>query len=357
MLQYAQIAPHAFAGHQPRHMREDIVGSELQKILAIVLKLATAAHFLINADSPARHTVVGDLRIDVHKYRPKEARLFERVVADGKNRIAIFRRLHQSVLVISALIPKDIFNVMSLGDGGAHDVVKHGVVAGMALDDPPHRRHFMRIEDRAEIRPFAFQHRRQRGGHAHVLVAEDHAWLGAAGGGAQRMQRRNRRFGQARVLLVIPDVLELGAVDAELFPQHELELPDLPGVVAADVDQQNLRRRYRPALLVHKPTAAVDDADVVGLLDLAEAGGQRRAVEVVEAGVQHFALRPEALLAALVAGPERADEDVARRLLQVHLAGQQTLEHRADAADLLDRFVGDVDDRLHEKRPFAMRPA
>ena len=100
-------------------------------------------------------------------------------------------------------------------------------------------------------------------------------------------------------------------------------------------------------LFVHEFTPAVDDADVERLLDLTEPGGERRAVEVVEAGVEDFALRPEAHLAALVAGPEGADQDVARDLLEIDLAGEQPVEDGPDAADLLDRFVGDVDDGFH----------
>ena len=62
-----------------------------------------------------------------------------------------------------------------------------------------------------------------------------------------------------------------------------------------------------------------------------------------------------AVLAAVVAGPEGADEDVARRAGEVFTAGEQALEHGADAADLLNRFVGDVDDGLHVGKSFTKR--
>ena len=69
---------------------------------------------------------------------------------------------------------------------------------------------------------------------------------------------------------------------------------------------------------------------------------------MIEAAVEHFALRPEALFAAVVAGPERADQDIARNFVQIGSAGEQPVEDRADAADFLNGFVGDVNDSLHE---------
>ena len=150
--------------------------------------------------------------------------------------------------------------------------------------------HFVGVEDRAEVGAIAFQDRGQRGRHAHVFVARDHARLDGAGR-AQRMQRGDRRLGEAHVLLVVPDVLVLAAVDAELFPELEFELADLLRVVAADVDQQNFRHADDAGFLVDELPPAVDDADVERLLDLAEPRRQRRAVERIEAAVEHFALR------------------------------------------------------------------
>jgi hypothetical protein len=72
--------------------------------------------------------------------------------------------------------------------------------------------------------------------------------------------------------------------------------------------------------------------------------------------IQHLAERAETLLAALVARPERADEDVARRLGEVDLAGQQPLQDGPDAADLGDRLVRDVNHSAHANGPsFSVR--
>ena len=62
---------------------------------------------------------------------------------------------------------------------------------------------------------------------------------------------------------------------------------------------------------------AINDADVVRLLDLAKPPGQRRAIQIVQTAVEHFALRPESLLAAIVARPERADENIAVNLVEI----------------------------------------
>ena len=50
--------------------------------------------------------------------------------------------------------------------------------------------------------------------------------------GAQGVQGRDGRLGQAHVLLEIPDVLVLAAFDAEVLPQIEFEDADLLHVVS-----------------------------------------------------------------------------------------------------------------------------
>src|SRR5690606_29075346 len=89
-------------------------------------------------------------------------------------------------------------------------------------------------------------------------------------------------------------------------------------------------------------------------LNLAKAGCQRRAGEGIEAGVEHLTLRPEALITALFARPERPDQDVAGHFRQVGLAGEHALEDGTDAADLLDRFVCDVNNSLRHW-PFQLK--
>ena len=68
---------------------------------------------------------------------------------------------------------------------------------------------------------------------------------------------------------------------------------------------------------------------------------------MIERAVEHLALRPEALLAGGIHGPERADEDVALDGVEIDGAGEQAMKHRADAADFLDGFVGNVDNGGH----------
>ena len=118
-------------------------------------------------------------------------------------------------------------------------------------------------------------------------------------------------------------------------------------VVTADVEQQHLGHAGDAGLLVDELSPAIDDADVELLLDLAKPRRQRRAIEIDPGWNRALRLVPQALLAALIARPERPDQDVARDLLKIDTAGQQPLKHRPDAADLLDRFVRDVNDSLH----------
>src|SRR5438093_12205739 len=99
-------------------------------------------------------------------------------------------------------------------------------MAGLALDDAAHRRDFVGIKDRAEVAAIAVDNRRQRRRHAQIFMREYDAWLGHAAGGAQRMQRRNRRLADAHPLLEIPHGFVLARFDAELLPQDELELAD-----------------------------------------------------------------------------------------------------------------------------------
>ena len=132
------------------------------------------------------------------------------------------------------------------------------------------------------------------------------------------------------------------------FHRSNLNCAELPLVEAADVDQQHFGRADHAGLLVDELPPAVDDAHAELLLDLAEAGGQRRAVELVEAGIEHLAVGAEALLAAVSIGQNGPDEDVPVDGIEVDGAGEEALEHRSNAADLLDRLVGDVDNSLHK---------
>ena len=235
---------------------------------------------------------------------------------------------------------------MPLGHGGTHDVVKHRVVTGMPLDDSTHGGDFVGVEDRAEVAAVPFEHRGQAGGDAHVFVREDHARLARAAY-PEGMQRLHRRRAKAHVLLEVIHVFILRAFQPELAPAGVFEVVDLVFVEARDVDEQHLGRRDDAGRLVRVTAPPVDDVDVVMLLDLAKAVGERRAVDVVQAAEKHLPRGAEALLAIGIGRPIRADENIAVNVLEVHLTGEQPLEHRPDAADLLDCFVSDVDDRLH----------
>jgi hypothetical protein len=228
-------------GNEARHVRENVIRLVFQQRLAVLLELAAAAHLLIHRNLPARHTVVRNLRIHVQEVGAEEADLFQRVIAHREDAVAVARRLDQRMLVIAILRAEHVLDEMPLGHRGAEHVVEHRVMAGMAFDDPAHRRDFMRIKDRAEVGAITFEHGRQRRGDAHVFVAQDHARLGDAGRRSERVQRCDRRRREAHVLLVVPDVFILAGIDPELLPQHVLELADLLRVKARYVDQQDLR--------------------------------------------------------------------------------------------------------------------
>jgi hypothetical protein len=254
------------------------------------------------------------------------------------------------MLVIAGLAAEDIFDILPLSHGRAHHVVKHGVVAGMAFDEAAHGGDFVGIKNGAKVGFIVIENRRQGRGDAHVLVGEDDAWL-TGGADAQGMQGGDGRRSEADILLVIPDVFEAGRFDAKLLPQLKLELADSLLVESGDVNQKHFRRADDAGALLDVLAAAVDDADAKILLDLAELGGEGRAIEMIEGAIEHLALRAEALLAGGIGGPERTNEDVALNGIEIDRAGEEAVEHSADAADLLDGFVGNVNDGGHAALP------
>ena len=221
-------------------MRKHIVGRESKQIFTIGLQLVTAVHLFFNADLPAWHTIVSQLRIDGDELRSEEPEFLLHIIADGENPVHEFHALEQRVLVEVALVPEGILHKMPLGHRGAHDVVKHRVMAGMFLDDPPHRRDFMRVEDRAEVAFVRLQNGGEAGGDAHVFMRKNHTRLQRAAG-AQRMQRRHRRRGQPHVLLEVVDVLISRAFQAELAVTGIFEMIDLVLIESRYVDQQHFR--------------------------------------------------------------------------------------------------------------------
>ncbi len=346
MFEHPQVAPKSLGGDEARDVAEDVIGGVGEEVVAVGLELVAAVEVFFDVDLPVRDAVVGELGIDVDEVGAEEAELLLDVVADGEDLVEEARGLEEAVLVVVGLVAEDVLDEMPLGHGGAHDVVEHRVVTGVAFDDAAHGGGLVGVEDGAEVGVAFLHDGRQRGGDAHVLVGENDAGLDG-GGRAQGMEGGDRGLGEADVLIEIPDVIVLGRIEAEALPAFELEFAELFGVVAGHVDQEDFGRADDAGLLLDELSAAVDDPDAVGLLDLAEAGRQRGAVEGIEAGVEDFAVTAEAGFTPGVGRPEGADQDVARDLVEEDSAGEEAMEDGADAADLVDGFVSDVYDGLH----------
>jgi len=72
----------------------------------------------------------------------------------------VARGVHECGLEVPRLIAERLADVDVAVTGHPHHVVEHRVVAGMVLDDRPHGRHFVGVEDGLEI--VGIEHGRQR---------------------------------------------------------------------------------------------------------------------------------------------------------------------------------------------------
>ncbi len=180
------------------------------------------------------------------------------------------------------------------------------------LDDAPHRRDFMGVKDRAEIAAFPFKDRRQARRHAHVFMAQDHARLNVAAR-AQRVQRRDGRPRQAHVLLDNPRYFRISSFRSQSSSKDRylnrlIFCASKRATSISSVSGVLVIARF----LVNEFPPAIDDRDVELLLDLAEPARQRRAVQMIQAAIQHLALRPEPMLGDVVARPERTHQNISR---------------------------------------------
>jgi hypothetical protein len=113
------------------------------------------------------------------------------------------------------------------------------------------------------------------------------------------------------------------------------------------VDEQCFRRAGDSGLLVREFAPPIDDRDVEFLLDLPKPRRQRGAIQMIQAAVQNFALRAEPVFRQVIARPERAHQNISLDLVEIGSAGEQPLQHRSDSTDLLNGFMRDVNDGLH----------
>jgi hypothetical protein len=68
---------------------------------------------------------------------------------------------------------------------------------------------------------------------------------------------------------------------------------------------------------------------------------------MIEAAVQHLALRTEAMLGNVVAGPEWTYENIPRHLIEIGSACEQPMQNRADPTDFLNGLMRYVNHCLH----------
>jgi hypothetical protein len=196
----------------------------------------------------------------------------------------------------------------------------------------------MRVEDGLEV-AVGLQLGRQHGRHAHEFVGDDRR---VSLGRAERLEHRNRRRGQADVLLVFPQVLVQVTPHAELIEEPVFELVEHGGVHVADVDQDDLLAAARAGLLIDEGPSPVDDAHVVQALDLVECGAVARIDQAVDGRVEDLAVLAEPIGDRAIGGEQGTDEDGASNIFQVDGAGEEALQDGSDPADFACRLMGDV---------------
>ena len=92
----------------------------------------------------------------------------------------------------------------------------------------------------------------------------------------------------------------------------------------------------------------MDEFDAVVVFDAEEFIGERGVVDAVRKAAVEDGAAVEAIFGGAVGCEEGSEEDVALDLGAVLAAGDEAVEDGADAADFLDRFMGDVYDSFHE---------
>ena len=250
------------------------------------------------------------------------------------------------MFVEAGLGAEDVLDELALGDGAREDVVEHGVVAGVLFDEAAHGGDFVGVKDGTELARIARAGAEGRG-HAHVFVAQDDGFVAVATA-ADGADGFEAGLGDAAILFVIPDVLVGGAVDAVVLKEDKLEHAHFFRVVGTDVDEDDFRFGGDAGEGVVEGFFAVDDFDAEVVFDAGEVVGVLGIAVAVDAGVEDGAA-VEATFHGAVGGEEGSEEDVAADGGVVGFGGDEAMEDGADAADFVDGFVGDVNDRFHVK--------
>lgn len=292
-----------------------------------------------------RNPVVGQADVAVGRGRRQEAKLPNDVVPHGQGHVEMTAGRNERMAIVTRLVAEHLVDVASLLGAFGKDVVEHGVVAGVVLDDLAHRANLVGVVGGLHA-PIGVQLGGQRRGNPHELMGDDEA-PGVRGLGPKRANGGQPRLGQAHVHLIVPALFVARGVDAESLVEMALQGVQRLCRGAPDVDQDHLRALLAARDRIAKQPPTVDDLDAVALLNLAEALCIGPGASAVQRGVEHLALGAEPGVGITLGGEQRAEQDGAVDGGDIVGGGEQALQHGADAPDLGHGLVGYVDDVEH----------
>ena len=286
LLQHQQVAPQPLAGHQPRHMREEKFGLVSQQRFGVFLQLAPRRRLLLQRDLYRRHPIVGQIDLPPGELRTEKAQLFDHPVTHGQHRVAAPRLVDQGVFEIIVLRTEKIGEVAARIPRPSEHVVEHDIAPRALLHQRAHRRHFVGVEHRLEA-PVPGQHRLEHRPHAHEFVSDQPARPRPVP--YQPSHPFEPGFGQAQVLLVLPDRFVAQGIQPEALCQVVFEGIQ-PGGRLADVDQQHLGKRFHTSPA--QPPTAVHQTQTEPHLHLIQRRPHLRRPDSLAAVVEHLSVRP-----------------------------------------------------------------
>ena len=334
VFEHQQIPPQPLAGHQAGHVGEDQFRTEVEQGGGVVLQLLPGALLVLQGDIRNRNPVVHQIDGTGDEFRAQETQLLDHPVADRQHGVAAPGLPDQAVLEKAVLGAEHLGEIHPGDPRRPEHIVEHHVVARALLHQTPHRGHFVGVKHGEET-PVPREHGLHRRAHAHELVGDQENRSGIVG--QQGPHPFETRFGQAQVLLVLPEPLIGPRIQAEVLAQIILEqVQSLRG--PPHIHEQHLGM---DALL--QPAAAVDQPRTPLRFHCAQGRPHPVRPDALGAVVEHVPVRPQGDV-RIQQGPQ---QDGAVDLFGVTRRGDQALQDRPDPAGFLHRLVGNVNHSRH----------
>ncbi len=324
-------------------MGEDVVGTVAEEGLQVILDAGLALGGIGKGGFIGGDAVVGQANVGAGHLGAEEAHLADDFVTDGEGHVEMPSGDDEGVSEISELISEDAVDGEALSRGLAEDVVEHGVVAGMILDDAADGGDFVCMEDGSQVQ-LGVELGGEGRGEAHEFVGDDD---GAVLGGSEDAKDGEARLGESDVLFIVPARFIARRWDTEGVEELELQFVDRLEGSAGDIDEDDFGALDDTGVRLAQDAAAVNDVHIEAALNLAEGFGKRMIETAIDGGIEHLAFGAEARVGVAIAGEERAEQDGAVDVLGVVVCGDEAFKDGADAAHFVNGFVGDVDECKH----------